>query len=173
MRRKVSHFYSPDCWPRDRPSAAAPPTWPQGSRRSPRAIGLLNWLTKNLRQRCSEAVDVFGSVKGPGADADRALRKRVNRPVNVRGAVQAGADGDFERLVENPAKFRGRQRLAAKAQRANAPGAIAVAENYDSRQLLQPLPQALDQVAFVVMDVVEPFFLDELNPGAHAGDAED
>ena len=47
--------------------------------------------------------------------------------MDIRGAVQAGADGDVERLVQDAAQFRGRQRLALETDRADAAGVVAVA----------------------------------------------
>ena len=52
-----------------------------------------------------EAVDVRLGVERAGADADEAVGEGAERPVDVRGAVQAGPDGDVERLVEDAAEF--------------------------------------------------------------------
>ena len=52
-------------------------------------------------------------------------------------------------LVENAADLRGRQRFAAKAERADAPRHVAMAEHLVAADLVQPPPEPFDQFDFV------------------------
>src|SRR5258705_155588 len=77
----------------------------------------------------------------PLADAHRTVGKRADRAMDVRSAVQAGAYCDLERLIENAADLRCRERFRAQAQRAHAVAHVAMAEDFVAADLVQSLPQ--------------------------------
>src|SRR4051812_31905010 len=78
-------------------------------------------LAQDFAQRAGQAVDVGFCVERPGTDPNGPVRERAQRAVDVRGAVQARADRDVERLVEDAAEVAGRQGLAAEAECADVP----------------------------------------------------
>jgi len=53
--------------------------------------------------------DLVVGGKGSGTEPDRSLGKGTDRSVKIRGAVQAGTDGDLEADIENGAQVLGRQ----------------------------------------------------------------
>ena len=68
-----------------------------------------------------------------------------------------GPDGDVERLVEDAAEFRRRQRLAAEAQRADAAAHVAVAEDLEPADLVELLPEPLVKPDLVGVDLRQAF----------------
>src|SRR5882724_12600190 len=92
--------------------------------------------------------------------------------MDVRRTMQPRADGDVERLIEDGADLGGRQRLAAEADRTNATGRIAVAENFVAADLVEPSPQPFAQLDLVPVYRVHPTLHDVFHPGDEAGDAE-
>src|SRR5437868_4671773 len=71
----------------------------------------LSQLYQDLRQRSSEPVDVPLGAERPRTDTDGAVGERAQGAVDIGGAVQPRADGDLERLVEDAADLRRRQRF--------------------------------------------------------------
>src|SRR6516164_4816636 len=116
-------------------------------------------------------IDVCLRREGTGTDAHGAFRRGAQRAMDVRSAVQARPHRHIERLIENPAQLRGRQRFAAKAQRADTTTVIAVAEDLVTLRLLQALPETLDQLDFVGMDALQSLLLHIAKTLDKSGDA--
>src|SRR5437764_14929714 len=97
-------------------------------------------------------IDVGLGAEWAGADADGPVGERPKRSVNVRGTVQARADGDVEGLVEDAADLGRGQRFAAEAQRADTPGPVAMPEHLEALQFVQLPPKSLDKIHFMTAD---------------------
>src|SRR5262245_15626089 len=92
--------------------------------------------------------------------------------MDVRGAMKSRADSDLECLIENAAQFRGGQSVAAKAERGDALGHVAMTVDLVAAHLVKPAPQALGQTDLVGVDLVDAAFLHILDARGEAGDAE-
>src|SRR5262249_30685144 len=111
-------------------------------------------------------------IERPRTYANRPVRKRPQRAVDVRRTVQSRPDGDVERLVENAAQLRCRNGLTAEAQGTDAPGHVVMAEHLVTADLLQPPPEPVRQRDLMFTDVVESLFLHVLHSRSQPGDAE-
>src|SRR5438045_6663793 len=113
-------------------------------------------LSENLLHGLRQSIDFVGRIERPNAGAHESIRKRAERTMDVRGAVQSRADGDIERLIENAAEFGRRQCLSAKAQCADSAGLIAMAENRYAVDFAEPPCETLGQFDLVAMNRTEP-----------------
>src|SRR5205807_2358405 len=110
-------------------------------------------LARNFRERSGQVVDVLFRAERTGADSDGSLREGPQGPVNVRSAVQTRTHGHVECLVQDAAQLRRRQRLAAKAQRADSPSHVAVAEDLEAVHLIEPAPEPFGQTYLMLVDL--------------------
>src|SRR5262249_56970761 len=76
----------------------------------------------------------------------------------------------LERLIQNAADLRRRQRLATEADRADAPYHVAVAEHLVTADLIQTAPQPLRQRRLVSVDLLQSLFHDVLPSRGQPGD---
>src|SRR3954452_7047525 len=98
-----------------------------------------------LYQRPGQMVNIVFRAKRPRAHAHRSFWEGPQRPMNIRCTMQPWPHRHVERLIEDAADLRCRQRRAAEAQRANVTRQVAVAEDLVTVDLVQPPPQPFDQ----------------------------
>src|SRR5262245_26695762 len=107
---------------------------------------LLDRSQTDFLERIRKLVDVGRGAEGPGTDADGAVGEGADGAVDVRGAVQARADGDVERLVQDAADLGGGERFAAEGEGADAARHVAMAEDFVAADVVEPAPETFDEV---------------------------
>src|SRR5438270_9903664 len=92
--------------------------------------------------------------------------------MNIGCAVQSRSNRNIKSLIQNATDLCGRERLAAKAQRAYLPREIPVAEDRITADLIEPAPEVFEQCHFVLALSKDAMFLNVLDSGRQSGHSE-
>src|SRR5262245_34711551 len=93
--------------------------------------------------------------------------------MDVRGAMQAGPDRDIERLIEDAAEIRRRQRLGLETNSSDGPRSFTVTVDGHAVNRFQSPAKSIPQFGLMAVNRFRPTVRHELQAGNQPRDAED